>query len=257
MPSMTVSYLWRKTRDTNVYAQQTTTVKNQGGYMSLVLGQEDLYSNSTSTNILGSINKELWVGIEPKPIPGEPPSCWFEAGQKKGGVLKDLSQGDDLINPQQINWSGHFLGYRLWEANKGKFVFHATPYGAISPTGQHSYQIKLTNASTGEWKFYVDGTQALTLPGAYCRDNTNAQKVLVTESVGLSVGIESKDTTNSFKNGTYVTGWQFLGTNGIWYFVTNVANQDTQGVANYNKMNSTFTYTASPSENNKVILNHN
>jgi hypothetical protein len=104
----------------------------------------------------------------------------------------------------------------------------------------------------------VDGTQALTIPGAYCRNNINGQKVLATESVGLTVGIESKDTTNSFKNGTYITGWQLLGTNGLWYFVTNPVNQDTKDpLINYNKMNSTFTYTASPSENNKVIFNHN
>jgi hypothetical protein len=118
-----------------VYAQQVVSFKNQGGYMSLVLGQEDLYNNSTSTNIIGSINKELWLGIDPAPLPGEPPYCWFEAGQKKGGVLKDLSQSDDMINPQQINWSGHFLGYSLWDTVKNKFVFYATPYGAISPTG--------------------------------------------------------------------------------------------------------------------------
>lgn len=234
--------------DDHAYAQQLFVGDNYGGNVTLVLGQEDLISSSTSTNKVGSINKEMWVALD------QFQSCWIEVGQKKGEQVKDLSQPDDN-SAQTINWMGHFLGYRLFNTTKQTWEFHGTSYGSGIPTGQHTYQVKLTNASTGEWKVFVDGVQALTLAGSYCRDYATTKSSLITKSFGIMVGIESKDSSNSFKSGTYISGWQFLSTtDNKWKLVTSAINQD-QGV--YNGMKSVFNYTASPSPSNVVTFTHN
>jgi hypothetical protein len=231
------------------YAQQafqTGSYDIKGGHMRLVNGQDDLYSNSSSTNILGSINKEMWVVLDPTGFS----SCWIEAGQKKGGVLKNLSQ-DDEVDGGGINWSGHFIGYRLWDKNDKTFEFHATPFSAINPTGSHTYQIKVANESTGEWQVFVNGYKALTLQSTTCRDNFNGAEYLVKRAAGVIIGIESKDTTNSFKSGTYIDNWFYLKEGGTWSIISQAANVDING---YNGMKSTFSFLGS---NNKVTFTHN
>lgn len=147
-------------------------------------------------------------------------SCWLEAGSKKGAVLKDLSQDEDT--GQSIYWAGHFLAHCLWDTGANTFKFRATPYGSYGPTGQQTYQVKLTNASNGTWTYYVNGTQALTLTGARCRNNFNGTVFYVTQSDALFTGIENKDDSNSFTNSTRIDHWQWLNiSTGSWKLVDN------------------------------------
>jgi hypothetical protein len=234
--------------DDHAYAQQAFIGDNYGGNVTLALGQEDLISSSSSTNKIGSINKEMWVILD------KFNSCWIEAGQKKGEQIKDMSQPDDS-SAQSINWNGHFIGASLFNKTSQRWEFHGTPYGTGSPTGQHTYQIKLTNPSTGEWKVYINGIQALTLANSYCRDYLTPNSFLTTKSFTIKAGIESKDSSNSFKNGTYIYGWQFLNiADGKWKLVTAAQNDD---ASIYNGMKSTFNYVASPSPSNSITFNHN
>jgi hypothetical protein len=63
--------------DPHAYAMQGYVGPVQGGSMTLDSGQEDLVNNSTSTNIIQSINKEMWLNMD---YFG---ACWIEVGQKK------------------------------------------------------------------------------------------------------------------------------------------------------------------------------
>ncbi|WP_009633485.1 hypothetical protein [Synechocystis sp. PCC 7509] len=123
-------------------------------------------------------------------------SEWIETGAKNGAVGVSLT---DQIN--QKLWAGHFLGFKLKDSS-GVARFYNLAYGSPYPTGTHNYQN--SKISSTSWAVYLNSARVLTIP----------RTINYPSAEGVVVGIESKDTTNSFRSGTYISNWQFINTSG-------------------------------------------
>ena len=177
----------------HAYLIERLTKVNNGGYVRLVNGQQDLNCNCSSSSSRPSINKEMWVIFEGQPNVFE----WLEAGQKRGLQLASFNEDASNPNASQVHWEGHFLGKTLFESSAGQIVSRSTPYSAQNPTGSATYQIKYSGSGTS-WVIYVNGYQAYTVSTGFQQANY------------IDVGVESKDTLNTFTNGTYSDQWQYL-----------------------------------------------
>lgn len=184
----------------HAYLIQRFSGFNNGGYIRLVNGQQDLCNTTVAANCsvasasIPSINKEMWVIFEGQTNVFE----WLEAGQKRGLQLASLTERADNQAPNQVSWKGHFIGRTLFESTAGEIVSRSTPYSTQNPTGSATYQIKFTGSGT-EWKIYVNGVQAYTVSSTG-----------FTQANYIDVGIESKDDQNTFTSGTYSDNWQYL-----------------------------------------------
>jgi hypothetical protein len=131
--------------------------------------------------------------------------------------------------------------------------FHATPYGSANPTGQHSYQIKLTDSSTAQWRVYVDGVQALTLANSSCRRPDNGQVYNTVKAVEIYAGLENKDSLNSFTQNTRIDNWQYLrATDGRWQMIDGTAVRS--GNANNLGWVSSFSTSSTTPLTNKITF---
>lgn len=220
----------------HAYLIQRFSGFNNGGYIRLVNGQENLHCDPcSSSSSRPSINKEMWVIFEGQPQVFE----WIEAGQKRGLQLASLSENAEDDNPNQIHWEGHFVGHAIFEPAQGQIIYRATKYSTANPTGSATYQIKFTGSNT-TWIVYVNGYQALTI-----------YNVGFTQAKYIDIGIESKDDENTFDNGTYSDLWQYL--SGANWKNVSIAPSAVQKVrlnlydstwdVNYNATNNRVTFT--------------
>ncbi len=221
----------------DVQTTEGTGIKATGASITIDAGQEDL--TVTASTVPGyrnkGINKEMWLKFDNgRPQANLVPFCWIEVGQKKGEILNDASTGLSTTLPNQtpvanmIPWSGHFIGYayvnyypvvvnnvvrkQLYEE------FHASPIGPQNPTGPHTYEIRplppLPSNPYYRADIYIDGKQVrtITLPlcvdGDYTPEITKAQ-FIPQYSTRIDVGIENKDTDNSFRSGTGFKKWKY------------------------------------------------
>lgn len=192
----------------NVYILRRINLLNKGASMTLVNGQEDLFLPSGETSNYG-INKEMWVVIDD----GNPSrtTCWMEAGQKKGLIMKDLSRFVSLDTENVpdnlgtlLNWSGHFVGYAYANPVTSYRELHAMPIGNSNPTGSFTYTI-----TGAPWQVSINGNQVLSVPAFRCYDD-KAGIYNGTSSARVDFGLEIKEDNVSYRSGTAIENVQFL-----------------------------------------------
>ncbi|MDF5732304.1 MAG: hypothetical protein PUP92_30970 [Rhizonema sp. PD38] len=217
--------------DPHAYAVERYYGTITGAYASSHTSVDDLYSPSTDQNPIQSINKEMWLHLSAKGT-----DEWVEVGGKKGFERLNWTSNSN----QMANWTGFFLSFQLCDSS-GKCSYHASPYTKSGGYhGNHSYEIDRDATNTTTWNVYIDDA----LAGQF--------STIHQTGVAVDIGIENKDTTNSFVSGTWLENINVRDTNNLWTRLTSMQNIDTNTV---NEIYSTFTYDYLHN-NNYVSLYH-
>lgn len=221
----------------NIYARQQVQDNSAiftGGFFRNVLGQEDLIL--FQRNPIDSASKQQFTN---KPIWLIGPSSeWIEVGALNGWTAADGGTTNVTF------WKGSYYAKQIGN------TYTRTLIGSSGATGALSYQLERTSQSGSiyNWTLKVTSAGGTTLVGP-----TN-----ITHSKGafniMQVGIETGNTCNGFKNGTYSDSLYFKDASGFKRWSTRtVFNTDANNNLAQSASSRSSTY---DSTNNRVVFSY-
>ena len=215
------------------YVEQDFDTTLDGGYYEAVAGQEDLTNPNqlaydSVNNQYSFINKEMWLNVSKSTdhtCNFGANHCWLEAGDTAGGL--QTSTGVTA-------WAGHYFAIAR---NDG--TYYEEPIGTSGVTGTHTFEIAY--GTNGIWEIYIDG--------ALSRQISSMSYFGSGDGYSLHAGIESDNTNNTYKSGTYEDALQYRYNSGsgvTWYYWDPVGPYSSDNLTYINGAHSTYSASSNP-----------